>query len=137
MNIRRWALVNLMTVSRPLLVFLGFRIWGVTENHVPVAVLSAVAVVLDVADGWLARNWQVVSGFGKALDPIADLAQWWLIWLYVAYLTKDMYGLLISWLIGLGLAILFGKRLNLRDGVFVALSIGIYFLYVFVGRGIN
>jgi len=34
--------------------------------------LFAVAAVTDYLDGWLARKLQVVSDFGRFLDPIAD-----------------------------------------------------------------
>lgn len=34
--------------------------------------LFAIAVVTDYLDGWLARRWGVVTGFGRMIDPIAD-----------------------------------------------------------------
>ena len=34
--------------------------------------LFAAAALTDYLDGWLARRWHVVSGFGTFLDPIAD-----------------------------------------------------------------
>ena len=30
------------------------------------------AAVTDVVDGWLARRWQVVSVFGRVMDPVVD-----------------------------------------------------------------
>lgn len=37
-------------------------------------VLVALAAATDWLDGYLARRWEVVSGFGKLADPIADKA---------------------------------------------------------------
>lgn len=65
---------NLLTVSRiaciPLLVGMfylegdGAR-WGA-------CVIFAVAATTDYVDGYLARNWQQQSLFGRWLDPVAD-----------------------------------------------------------------
>jgi len=35
-------------------------------------VLFVVAAVTDLLDGYLARRWQVVSGFGRIMDPFVD-----------------------------------------------------------------
>jgi CDP-diacylglycerol--glycerol-3-phosphate 3-phosphatidyltransferase len=35
-------------------------------------VLFAVAGVTDWLDGWLARRWNLITDFGKLLDPLAD-----------------------------------------------------------------
>lgn len=35
-------------------------------------ILFAIAAVTDWLDGYLARRWNVLSGFGRMLDPIAD-----------------------------------------------------------------
>ena len=35
-------------------------------------VVFALAAITDQLDGWLARRWQVESGFGKVADPLAD-----------------------------------------------------------------
>lgn len=34
--------------------------------------LFTVAALTDVLDGFLARRWKVVSGFGRVLDPVVD-----------------------------------------------------------------
>ena len=71
----RRSLPNIITVSRvaaaPVVAFLvwqepepALRWWGLG--------LFALAAVTDFLDGWIARRWQVVSPFGRMLDPIAD-----------------------------------------------------------------
>lgn len=56
--------------------------------------------VTDVADGWIARTFHLVSDFGKALDPIADkltqiavlfclLRQYW--WVLALLLFKEVF----------------------------------------------
>jgi CDP-diacylglycerol--glycerol-3-phosphate 3-phosphatidyltransferase len=38
----------------------------------PAALVFAAAGITDQVDGFLARRWQVESGFGKIADPLAD-----------------------------------------------------------------
>lgn len=45
----------------------SIRFWG------NVAVWMFIfAAITDVIDGWLARRWQVVSVFGRVMDPVVD-----------------------------------------------------------------
>lgn len=47
--------------------------WGSPFGRLFVlAPLFAIAVLTDYLDGWLARRWGVVTGFGRMIDPIAD-----------------------------------------------------------------
>jgi cardiolipin synthase (CMP-forming) len=65
---------NLLTVSRigliPVLVA-TFYLEGDWARYVACAVFT-VAATTDYVDGYLARNWQQQSMFGRWLDPIAD-----------------------------------------------------------------
>ncbi len=65
---------NLLTVSRivciPLLV-LTFYVDDDWARYVACAIFS-VAATTDYVDGYLARNWQQQSLFGRWLDPVAD-----------------------------------------------------------------
>jgi CDP-diacylglycerol--glycerol-3-phosphate 3-phosphatidyltransferase len=45
---------------------------GTTTGVVIAAVLSLILEITDLADGWIARRYQVVSDFGKLFDPFSD-----------------------------------------------------------------
>jgi len=45
----------------------GRAFWGLVA-----VILFIVAALTDVLDGWLARRWQVVSVFGRIMDPFCD-----------------------------------------------------------------
>lgn len=67
-------LPNLLTVGRIALIPL-FLIVSSVDNlamHRLAAVIFAVASLTDYLDGYLARQWQVVTNFGKFADPLAD-----------------------------------------------------------------
>jgi len=54
---------------------LGDRITTAFENDLGLLLAAAIfiiAAVTDAADGYLARKWQVVSRFGRVMDPFAD-----------------------------------------------------------------
>ncbi|CAE7200853.1 unnamed protein product [Symbiodinium necroappetens] len=69
---------NLLTVGR--LVGAGvfialLSVWDTASDPALLLVSAAVfaiAVVTDALDGYLARKWEVVSMFGRVMDPLAD-----------------------------------------------------------------
>lgn len=72
-----WNPANAMTVLRillvPVFVVAFFRDDGAGDTGRWVAVvLFAVAAITDRVDGWLARRNNLVTDFGKLMDPIAD-----------------------------------------------------------------
>jgi cardiolipin synthase len=68
------ALPNALTVLRIALALpVALLIVSDTLWAAPVAlVLFAFAASLDWFDGYLARKWNVITDFGRALDPVAD-----------------------------------------------------------------
>ena len=63
---------NLLSVVRLLLI--PVIVWLYCQRqayHMALAVLILSAVT-DIADGMIARKWNLVSDLGKALDPVAD-----------------------------------------------------------------
>lgn len=64
-------LPNTITVIRILLVApTAWLLWQ--GAYVQALVLMAIAGVSDAVDGWLARQFNWTSGFGAAMDPVAD-----------------------------------------------------------------
>jgi CDP-diacylglycerol--glycerol-3-phosphate 3-phosphatidyltransferase len=77
---RLYWLPNALTVARILsvplfiagILSIAFQ-WGLfLENAWILLSLFALAAFTDFLDGYLARKWKVISGFGRMIDPIAD-----------------------------------------------------------------
>lgn len=75
-----WWVPNALTIGRiftvPILMAgilaLGLQQESWLANIPLVAGLFIAATATDWLDGYLARKWKVVSGFGRMIDPIAD-----------------------------------------------------------------
>ena len=72
-----WTIPNLLTIARVIAAPLIAACYLAFERPFADALafaIFAIAAVTDFFDGWLARKWGQVSGFGRMLDPIADKA---------------------------------------------------------------
>lgn len=77
---RFWWVPNALTIGRicvvPILMAgilaLGLRQESLLASVPVVLGLFIAATATDWLDGYLARKWKVVSGFGRMIDPIAD-----------------------------------------------------------------
>ena len=69
-------LANKLTLLRVILVpfFAFFMLAGdiVPYSYLWAAVIFAVASITDTADGKIARKYNLVTNFGKFMDPLAD-----------------------------------------------------------------
>lgn len=67
-------LPNVLTVGRIFLVpvLVAALLGGVPGGDVLAAVVFAIASLTDYVDGWLARQRDEITAFGKLMDPIAD-----------------------------------------------------------------
>ncbi len=68
------TLPNVLTVFRLCLVpvFVLLMIEPSESEQIAAAMIFALAAITDLLDGYLARQWDTVSDFGKLLDPVAD-----------------------------------------------------------------
>ena len=71
-----WNLPNILTASRLLLLpCIVVLIWPGIESRETcfyAALLFSLGGILDIADGVIARRWNLVTTLGKFLDPLAD-----------------------------------------------------------------
>lgn len=63
---------NLLTMVRLILIPIFVWLYLGTDSGVWPAVVVVLSGLTDLADGWVARQFHMVSNFGKALDPVAD-----------------------------------------------------------------
>ena len=73
------ALPNILTVSRLVLAALFFLSLELARRPIhdewwlcSAAALFVLGALTDALDGWLARRWNVISVFGRVMDPVAD-----------------------------------------------------------------
>lgn len=63
---------NAMSVFRLVLIPLFVWLYCFKEEYWYAALVLFVSGMTDIIDGWIARKFNMISEFGKALDPIAD-----------------------------------------------------------------
>lgn len=63
---------NALSVFRLLLIPQIVRLYCVERAYGWALGILVLSAVTDIADGYIARRWNLVSDLGKALDPIAD-----------------------------------------------------------------
>ena len=62
---------NLLSFFRLLLIPV-FVLLYIRDNHIAAVIVIAISGTTDIADGKIARSFNMVSDFGKIIDPIAD-----------------------------------------------------------------
>ena len=62
---------NILTIIRflliPIIIFYVF-----TGNYILAFVFFSISGLTDIADGFIARKFNLISNFGKLMDPLAD-----------------------------------------------------------------
>ena len=75
MNLKNMNLPNKLTLLRIVMipVFVVLLLWGPKPvcNYVAALVFIA-ASLTDTADGYIARKYNLITTFGKFMDPLAD-----------------------------------------------------------------
>lgn len=63
---------NVLSLFRLCLIPVMVWLYTVRENYALTTLVLLLSGLTDVADGIIARKWNMVSDFGKAFDPVAD-----------------------------------------------------------------
>lgn len=73
-----WNVPNVLTVLRivmvPVFVVVLFLYPESPGGRVAATAIFVVAMLTDLADGWIARRYNLITDFGKLWDPVADKA---------------------------------------------------------------
>lgn len=106
-----FSLPNILTYIRILLVPLFCVVYcnaTTVQDHVWSVVIILISAATDILDGYIARNWNMITDWGKIIDPIADKAMQgammlcivikyhWVIILIVLYAIKEFTSLALS-----------------------------------------
>ncbi|MDO4618557.1 MAG: CDP-alcohol phosphatidyltransferase family protein [Clostridia bacterium] len=63
---------NILSFIRIAMIPIIINLYIVRENYVATAGMVLLSALTDIADGFIARHFNMISDFGKAFDPIAD-----------------------------------------------------------------
>ncbi len=107
---------NMMSVFRLLLIpFMGVA-YLKHHNVVVTILLLFVSGLSDIADGWVARRFNMVSDFGKLLDPIADKLTQLALILFLVWGRPHMWSLVILMVIREAIMFVTGLNVFYRTG---------------------
>lgn len=115
---------NILTMLRVVAVpfFVFFTLISGFEDYSVAFIIFIVASLTDFFDGYLARKWNVVSSFGKLMDPLADKL---LVFSALIFLLKE--GLVPYWsvvvIVGREFAVSGLRSLAAERGLIIAAGI--------------
>lgn len=66
------SIPNILSYVRILLIPLIVRLYLYDENYTLAALFAAISGLTDFVDGFIARRFNMVTDFGKFIDPVAD-----------------------------------------------------------------
>ena len=64
---------NILTIIRFLLIPV-IIVFAVTNNYVATIIVLTISGITDILDGFIARKFNLITDFGKLMDPLADKA---------------------------------------------------------------
>lgn len=67
-----WTLPNILTMIRILLIPVFIWVSLGLKKDLLALLIMVLSYITDVLDGFIARHWNLVSEFGKFMDPVAD-----------------------------------------------------------------
>ncbi len=113
-----WNLPNALTMARVALipVVLWYLASGTPRDSFIAAWLYGASAVTDLLDGYLARKWNLISVFGKFMDPLADKL---LVMATLVYLTR--MGRIEPWIV----VVLLGREISITGLRSIASSEGV------------
>ena len=86
---------NLLSVVRLALIPAIVWLYSVEKNYYGAIGVIALSAATDIIDGWIARYFNMISDFGKALDPLADKLTQAALLLCLLSEYKLMWGLIV------------------------------------------
>lgn len=126
---------NILTMIRFLLIP-SILMFIVKDNYIGASIMLVISGITDVADGVIARKFNLVTDFGKLVDPLADKATQ--ISTLVAIVLK---GIIPSWILAIillkemvmiaGASFLYGRNLVVSSKWFGKLSTVILYMAIF------
>ena len=67
-----WTIPNLLSFLRLVLIPVIVWLYVGEKNYPAAAVVLVISFLSDLADGFIARHFHMISDLGKVLDPVAD-----------------------------------------------------------------
>ncbi len=106
-----FSLPNILTYIRILLVPVFCVVYSnasTLQDHIWSVAIILISAATDILDGYIARNWNMITDWGKIIDPIADKAMQgamlfcivvkyrWVLILIILYAIKEFTSLALS-----------------------------------------
>ncbi len=86
---------NLLSVVRIALIPVIVWLYSYEKNYYAAIGVIVLSAATDIVDGWIARHFNMISDFGKALDPFADKLTQAALLLCLLSEYKLMWGLIV------------------------------------------
>lgn len=69
-----WTIPNMLSILRLLLIPVIVYLYCFRHNNTWTLIVVAFSTLTDIVDGFIARHFNMITDFGKFLDPLADKA---------------------------------------------------------------